>query len=288
MTDFGLVTVSLSDRKPIEICKEEIPNGKLIDYLMASSSLPGFKLEPLEGKYYIDGAFYDNCPVNLLASKGYTQIIAIRTGAIGLTKKIKYDNLNVVEITPTENLGSILNFNNKLIRRNLKMGYFDAMRHIKSLCGKKYYIIPTKDEMVFKMISQISDELIIQIGQLWGISDIPSKRMLFERIIPTIANRLKIQPCETYQDIFVKLLGIVAHKYEIERFKIYSFVDFLNGVKNISIKNNTSLRKISKTKISKTKISKTIISDTINGLSELNLLAETALKIINSIEITEV
>lgn len=273
MTDFGLVTVSLTDRKPLEVYKEDIPNGKIVDYLMASSGLPVFKLEPLEGKYYIDGAFYDNCPINLLAGKGYTDIIAVRTGAIGLTQKIKYNNLNVIEIIPSENLGSMMNFNNKLIRRNLKMGYFDAMRYIKSLSGKKYYVIPTKDEIVFKMLSQISDDLIIHIGELWGISDISPKRMLFERIIPTLANRLKIQPCETYQDILIKLLEVTAQKYELERFKIYSFEDFLNEVSNVSIKNSTNKRKFLKTEI-------------INELVKINLLTETAVKIIKSIKST--
>ena len=225
-TDFGLVTVSLSDRKPVEVYKEDIPNGKLVDYLMGSSGLPVFKIEPVEGKYYIDGGFYDNCPINLLARKGYKDIIAIRTGAIGLNQKVKYDNINVIEITPSENLGSIINFNNNLIRRNLKMGYFDAMKYIKSLHGNKYYVEPIKEEEVFKMLLQIPDELILEIGELWGITDVPPKRMLFEKIIPTIATRVKAQSCDTYHDILLRLAEIAAQRYDIDRFRIFTFKEF--------------------------------------------------------------
>ncbi len=41
----GIVTVSLTDFKPIEVFIEDIPEGRLIDYLIASANLPIFKLE---------------------------------------------------------------------------------------------------------------------------------------------------------------------------------------------------------------------------------------------------
>ena len=54
---YGLVTFSLSERRGLELYKEEIPEGKLHDYILASSRLPGFKQEELDGKYYLDGRF---------------------------------------------------------------------------------------------------------------------------------------------------------------------------------------------------------------------------------------
>ena len=67
--DFGIVTVNLTDFKSIEVFKEEIPKGKIKDYILASSYLPSFKKEKLDGKRYLDGAFYDNLPFKLLQSK---------------------------------------------------------------------------------------------------------------------------------------------------------------------------------------------------------------------------
>ena len=43
--DFGLVSLSLSDLKPVELFIDAIPEGKLHDYIFASSNLPFFKDE---------------------------------------------------------------------------------------------------------------------------------------------------------------------------------------------------------------------------------------------------
>ena len=48
--DFGLVTINLTDLKPIEIFIDDIPKGELKNYLLASAYLPAFKKERLGGK----------------------------------------------------------------------------------------------------------------------------------------------------------------------------------------------------------------------------------------------
>ena len=45
--NFGLITYNLSDRKPVEITKNDIPKGKLIEYILASSYLPIFKVSTI-------------------------------------------------------------------------------------------------------------------------------------------------------------------------------------------------------------------------------------------------
>src|SRR6056297_260522 len=87
--DFGIVTISLSDMEPIKIYIEEIPEGKLNDYLLASSNLPTFKQEKRNGKYFLDGGFYDNMPIDMLVDKGYKDIIVIRTHGLGITREIE-------------------------------------------------------------------------------------------------------------------------------------------------------------------------------------------------------
>ena len=143
--ELGLVTVSVTDWKPVEIFMGDIPNGKLIDYLMASANLPVFKLRPLDGKYYLDGGFYDNCPVNLLGRRGIKDIIAVRTFGLGRIRKVD-DDINVINILPSKDLGKILIFDNDTIKENLKMGYYDVMRSFKNLRGNWYYIEPVKND----------------------------------------------------------------------------------------------------------------------------------------------
>ena len=45
--DFGLITVRLHNFEPIYIEKKDIPKEQLVDYLIASCSLPIFKLTPM-------------------------------------------------------------------------------------------------------------------------------------------------------------------------------------------------------------------------------------------------
>lgn len=231
--DFGLVTLSISDFKPLEIYKEDIPEGKIIDYLLASANLPGFEPHKIDNKYYLDGGLYDNCPVNLLAKKGYKEIIEVRTLSIGIVKDIKYPDIKVTSIIPSENLGSILNFDNKSIRRNLQMGYYDGMRYIKGLKGNKYYFYNEHldDTDLLHGLLSIPDEKIYSIGRIFGIKEMAPKRMLLERIIPKLADMLGLSPTATYRDIIISLLEAFAEEKAIEKYKIYSFDDFVKTIK---------------------------------------------------------
>jgi NTE family protein len=71
--DFGIVTVNLTDKKPVELMKEDIPKGKLVDFLIASANLPAFRIEEVDGKKYLDGGFYNNLPIDILADRGYKE-----------------------------------------------------------------------------------------------------------------------------------------------------------------------------------------------------------------------
>ena len=76
--DFGLVSFNLTDMKVIEVFKEDIPEGKLMEFILASAALPGFRL-PSETKY-LDGGIYKQVPLDLLLKKGpFKKIYVIRT-----------------------------------------------------------------------------------------------------------------------------------------------------------------------------------------------------------------
>jgi len=108
--DFGIVTVSLTDKKPMEFFKEDIPEGKLTDYIMASTNHPTFKREMVDGKLFLDRAFHNNLFIKLLYDKGYRNIIVIRLYAIGRVRKVKRKDLEVTYIEPSEKLCYTLDF----------------------------------------------------------------------------------------------------------------------------------------------------------------------------------
>jgi len=229
--DFGIVTVSLTDLKPLEIYIEDIPQGKLVEYLMASAYLPVFKREKIDGKDFIDGGIYDNVPMGLLINKGYEDLIVVRTHGLGRNRRINKKNLNIRYISPRESLGRTLDFDTKTCRFNLKLGYFDAFKAIKQLKGNKYYIIPKKDENYFvDVLLNLNEEKILEIGKILKIEEVPYRRALFEFIIPKLNNILGLDKKNDYEDILIMFFEYLAEEYEMERFKIYGYEEFLENV----------------------------------------------------------
>ncbi len=126
--DYGLVTVRARDRKPFALKKSEIPQGLLKEYIIASSSVyPVFPMHQIRGEYYIDGMYYDNLPIKLAVSMGASELIVV-----DLHQKPQHAEYagaaNVLYLTPSEDLGGILQFDHEKIESNMEMGYQDTIR----------------------------------------------------------------------------------------------------------------------------------------------------------------
>lgn len=220
--DFGLVTVSVSDRQAVEIRKNAIPKGKINDYLMASSNLPVFKQERLvDDKRYLDGGVYNNCPVKLLLEGGCNEIIEIRTNASGIVQKYDETGLSIYRIFPSEDLGFILDFTPELMERNVKMGYYDTLRVIRGYAGKRYCLKCDKAELeqqIFKINKMKMQEINTLIGSTGN-----TERAFFEKTIPSLAKYLKLGENASYIDILVVILEGMAQRRDINRFAVYDF-----------------------------------------------------------------
>lgn len=130
--DFGCVTYNISDMEPFEAMKKDIPQGKLIDYIVASACFPIFPPKQIDGKKFIDGGVYDNMPINLLARTGCKEMIVVRTNPETKQPKrrIERDDLDIIYITPSANLGRAMAFSPERIENLKQLGYADAMRII--------------------------------------------------------------------------------------------------------------------------------------------------------------
>lgn len=130
--DFGCVTYNISDMVPFEAMKKDIPQGKLIDYIVASACFPIFPPKQIDGKKFIDGGVYDNMPINLLARTGCREMIVVRTNPETKQPKrrIERDDLDIIYITPSANLGRAMAFSPERIENLKQLGYADAMRII--------------------------------------------------------------------------------------------------------------------------------------------------------------
>ena len=225
--DFGLVTVSLTDMKPMELFVEDIPVGKLTEYLLASSFLPGFKPQHLDGKRFLDGGMYDNLPINLIASKGYKDIIAVEMDSMGLKQKVKNEDLNIIRIAPSGDVGMMLQFDPTLAKRNIEMGYLDTLKTFGKLEGNSYYFknLP-EEEVFFESVIELSDQDILVMAKDLGISEGNPKRILFEKLIPEMASMFNLDLKDGYREIFLTMIEYLGDQLGINRIQVYDFRDF--------------------------------------------------------------
>ena len=136
--NYGLVTFNLSNKKPIQITKKEIPKHLIGDYLMASASCyPAFQQKEIEGNKYIDGGIFDNLPINLAIDMGADEIIAVDLKAPGINRKPK-KKIPILKIKPNNKLSNFLNFNEEGAKKNIKLGYNDTLKKFDKLEGNKY------------------------------------------------------------------------------------------------------------------------------------------------------
>ncbi len=226
--DFGLVTVSISDLKPAELFKDQIPPALLRDYIMASATFPGFQPTVIEGKQYIDGGLYDNCPMNMLAERGYRRIFAARTFGPGLFRTPRDKNVEVTIISPSEPLGPLMDFNPERAARNIQMGYYDALRQVRALAGRLYCLLRPAEDWAFPRFCALTEEEIVQACRLAGLESpgLSPQRSLLERLLPLIAQKLDA-PAGDYTDLLAAMLENRAQRGQIDRFRVYGLAEFL-------------------------------------------------------------
>ena len=147
--DYGLVTVKYPDMMPVYKFKEDIENGHLTDYILGSSAFfPAMRPFEILGNLYIDGGFSDNLPINMAIEKGADRVIAVDLKAIGLIKKARNKDINIIRISPSRDLGEVLAFDPKRAKINMKLGYLDTLKVFKEADGY-YYTFKNKDISAF-------------------------------------------------------------------------------------------------------------------------------------------
>ncbi len=203
-TEYGLATYNISKAKKIRVFKNDIPKGKLIEYLLASSYLPIFKLNKIiDENYYMDGALYDKCPLDMLIDKNLDNIYVVRAHRDRLPRyKTKS---NIYEIKSYKKLGSIIAFGKDVTDYNINLGYYDTLKLLDNLDGYEYYF-KNKDEEYYNSI--LTNKKILKKYNNWLI--INNKR------------------------IIISTLESICEFYKINRFKIYNIPSLIMRIKVLS------------------------------------------------------
>jgi NTE family protein len=128
--EYGLVTAELPNLATHHLFIEDIPQGKLVDFILASSALfPAIKYRDIDDVKYIDGGFTDNVPVDMALMKGASHVIAVDLETGGHVRKEPLQQAeHLILIRSKWNLGSILVFDTKIAERNIRLGYLDTLK----------------------------------------------------------------------------------------------------------------------------------------------------------------
>lgn len=138
--DMGITAVSLPDFKPHYLFMDDIPEGKVIDYIMASASaFPAIHSYPIDGTEFIDGGYADAIPIDMAVKRGATQVIAVNLRGFG---KINQEAIKtapgLVWIESPWELGFQFVFDLDNTRLLLRLGYLDTMKAYGILDGGYY------------------------------------------------------------------------------------------------------------------------------------------------------
>ncbi len=163
---FGMVTFWLSEFTPLEIFIDKIPEGQLLDYLLASSKVPGVSKIGPEGERYLDGGVYDNAPVGMLHKNGYNRMIVVDISSMkGFGHRNDMACTEFVYIRPydIDELGAAFDFSEEMFNLRLKMGYLDTMKAFGRISGIRYYF---EGNAFRKMAEEFGSDTLEQLEEL--------------------------------------------------------------------------------------------------------------------------
>lgn len=235
---FGLVTFNLSDFKAEKLFIEDIPKGKLVDYLMASSNLPIFKRAKIEDKNYLDGGAVDNCSVEMLYDAGYKNIVAVRLFLRNRIRKYyslkKNEDLNLEMIVPSENLPYILNFETSSLNNIIDYGYVDTIKQIEKLNGTYYAIEKVSKNIIENSVNQIKPFDALEIVKYANIKlnvGENVKDILISKAIPKIERNTFVKKKAHLYEQILDIIEFVASNEKISKNEIYTYDKLLKMVK---------------------------------------------------------
>ena len=233
--EFYSCTYSLTDRKELNVDMKTVPEGQMKDMLLASAYLPGFKNEKLHGKTYVDGGATNVLPMDVLLEHGYQDLILLRIFGVGREKKVSIpEGVSVTEIAPRGNLGNTLQFDAGKSRKNMRLGYYDALRAIYGLQGKIYYVEQTREECYYlKQLVQAKPEVRAALLEAYELDRSPEQEMrsFVELLLPLLAVELKLPKDWNYSSLYLAILETAARHCKVHRYRVYTVQQLLEETK---------------------------------------------------------
>ena len=141
----GVMTVRIPQMAPVPKRLNEMPEGQLADWLMASAScFPVFAEKRIDGEMYVDGGYFDNLPIDMAIQDGADEVVAIEVHPHPI--HAEYGRMPFLKVVhPLHSLGAFLDFNPKLLTRSRLLGYHDTLKAYGRLDGIRCSFRPIRD-----------------------------------------------------------------------------------------------------------------------------------------------
>ena len=137
---FGLVMTELGSLRSVQCPIEDIPDGQLKDYMLASSAcFPALRAHTIDGVSYLDGGYRDNMPTALAQKMGADELVCVDLEGVGITRP-NLTGLPTTMVRSYWELGDILHFDPDTARRNVELGYYDTLRAFGRVRGCAYAV----------------------------------------------------------------------------------------------------------------------------------------------------
>ena len=162
---FGLVMTELGSLRSVQCPIEDIPEGQLKDYMLASSAcFPALRPREIDGVKYIDGGWRDKMPLELAAKMGATELIGVDVDGVGLTRP-NLTGLPTRIIRSHWDLGPLFDFDGVRAAKNIALGYMDTMREFGRLGGTAYGILPDENSFMQDFAAEYQAQLSAAISR---------------------------------------------------------------------------------------------------------------------------
>ena len=232
---FGLVTVEQRGLRARELTLDEIPQGMVKDYLLASAAcFPAIRPRVIDGKKFIDGGYSDNMPFGLAQRMGATELCCVNVDGVGRMRPNR-TGLPTITVESWWDLGELFRFVPAVARRNIELGYQDTYRAFGKMRGTAYAVQPEGADAALAPLRAKYDALCARLSRAIPALDLAEKagEALFRaRDLPlcwleSAANTAGVDPARLYT--VEELAEAFLRAYPLEQYRRYAALFGANG-----------------------------------------------------------
>lgn len=215
---YGLMTATLPEMSGRPFWIQDIPAGQLIEFIMASTRLPGLDPVTINGERYIDGGMAEIVPISMLKKRGCHAIIAVDLSLHPILRSPILDNINLIYVHDRHDLGGTLDVTQAVIQRNQRLGYLDTLKAFGRMAGESFAFLPEQYRQLVKMVGAEHLAGLEQAGMIYELDrKIVYDAATFVDLIKTRRKAVQLQYDQQRQALKIdnKLKAILAGRLKV-------------------------------------------------------------------------